>query len=76
MNILLATLLPVIVGTTGGSNTMSGILSQATEVLTWFITSMGSVLTFITENPVVLVMFMVFLVGAVVAMLMRIWKSV
>lgn len=75
MNILLTTLLPVIVGTTS-SNTMSGILSQATEVLTWFITSMGSVLTFITENPVVLVMFMVFLVGAVVAMLMRIWKSV
>lgn len=74
MNILLATLLPVIVGT--ASNTMTGILSQATEVLTWFITSMGSVLTFITENPVVLVMFMVFLVGAVVAMLMRIWKSV
>lgn len=74
MNILFATLLPVIVGT--ASNTMTGILSQATEVLTWFITSMGSVLTFITENPVVLVMFMVFLVGAVVAMLMRIWKSV
>lgn len=75
MNILLATLLPVIVGTTS-TNTMSGILSQATEVLTWFITSMTSLLSFITDNPVVLVMFMVFLVGAVVAMLMRIWKSV
>lgn len=75
MNILLATLLPVIVGTTN-TNTMSGILSQATEVLTWFITSMTSLLSFITNNPVVLVMFMVFLVGAVVAMLMRIWKSV
>lgn len=74
MNILFGALLPVIVAT--ASNTMTGILSQATEVLTWFITSMGSVLTFITENPVVLVMFMVFLVGAVVAMLMRIWKSV
>lgn len=75
MNILLYTLLPVIVGTTS-TNTMSGILSQATEVLTWFITSMTSLLSFITDNPVVLVMFMVFLVGAVVAMLMRIWKSV
>lgn len=71
---LLFSFLPILVGTTGSG--MSGILSQATEVLTWFITSMGSLLTFITDHPVILVLFMVFLVGSVVGMLMRIWKSV
>lgn len=72
MNAVFLSLLPTLATTT----TMSSILETATEVLTWFITSMGSMLTFITGNPVILLMFMVFLVGAVVAMLMRIWKSV
>lgn len=59
---------------TGGS--MSGILSTATQVLQWFITSMGTVLGFVINNPVVLILFMIFLVGAAVGMLMRLWKSV
>lgn len=58
------------------TTTMSSILETATEVLTWMITSMTSLMTFITNNPVILVMFMVFLVGAAIGMLMRIWKSV
>lgn len=73
MNLVTSLLIPHLVGSTSG---MTAILTEATEVLTWFITSMGSLITFITANPVILVMFMVFLVGAVVAMLMRIWKSV
>lgn len=73
MNLVTSLLIPYLVGSTSG---MTAILTEATEVLTWFITSMGSLITFITANPVILVMFMVFLVGAVVAMLMRIWKSV
>lgn len=58
----------------GGS--MSGILSTATQVLQWFITSIGTVLGFVIDNPVVLILFMIFLVGAAVGMLMRLWKSV
>lgn len=71
MNILL----PILVGTSTPT-TMQSILSTATEVLTWFTTSMASLLTFITENPVVLLGFMIFIVGAAVSMLLRIWKSV
>lgn len=73
MNLLIP-FIPILVGTT--TSGMTSILTQATEVLTWFITSMGSLLTFITEHPVILVLFMVFLVGSAVGMLMRIWKSV
>ena len=71
MNLLTLSLIPIIAGSTSG---MSTILSEATEVLTWFITSMGSLITFIQANPVILVLFMVALVGSAVGMLMRIWK--
>lgn len=68
-------LFPVIVGTSTPSS-MTSILQTATEVLQWFTTSMASILTFITDNPVVLLGFMIFIVGAAVSMLLRIWKSV
>ena len=71
MNLLTLSLIPIIAGST---SVMSTILSEATEVLTWFITSMGSLITFIQANPVILVLFMVALVGSAVGMLMRIWK--
>lgn len=67
--------MPIIVATATPS-TMSSILTTATEVLEWFTTSMASILTFITSNPVVLLGFMIFIVGAAVSMLLRIWKSV
>lgn len=65
------------VATSGSSDnsTFSGLLESATEVLTWFITSMGSVLDFILDNPAVLMLFMVLLIGAAVGMLFRIWHS-
>lgn len=62
--------------TSSSSGSMSGILETATTVLTWFITSMGTLLKFIIDNPVILVLFMIFMVGAAIGMLMRIWKSV
>lgn len=62
--------------TPSSSGSMSGILETATTVLTWFITSMGTLLKFIIDNPVILVLFMIFMVGAAIGMLMRIWKSV
>lgn len=67
-------IMAVAAGETGGS--MANILQTATQVLQWFITSMGSVLSFVIDNPVVLVLFMIFMVGAAVGMLMRLWKSV
>lgn len=62
--------------TEGGANSLSGILQLATELLTWVITSMGSVLSFITSNPLILI-FMIFgIVGFVVGFLLRIWHGV
>ena len=54
---------------------MTALLSSATELLTWFISSMGSLLTFILAQPAILMMFLILLVGSVVAMLFRIWHS-
>lgn len=58
-----------------GNDTLSGLLASATEVLTWFITSMGSLLTFVISHPVILMMFLILLSGSVVGMLFRIWHS-
>lgn len=66
MNVLAST-------TTSGS--LSQILEAATSLLTWFITSMGNILNFVTDNPVVLMMFLILLVGSAVGMLIRIWHS-
>lgn len=54
---------------------MTALLSSATELLTWFITSMGSLITFILGQPAILMMFLILLVGSVVGMLFRIWHS-
>lgn len=54
---------------------MDQLLSSATKMLTWFITSMGSLLTFILGQPAILMMFMILLVGSVVGMLFRVWHS-
>lgn len=54
---------------------LSDILSSATQMLTWFIKSMGSILSFITSNPVCLMMFLILIVGSAVGMLFRVWHS-
>lgn len=54
---------------------LTALLKAATELLTWFITSMGSLITFILNQPAILMMFLILLVGSVVAMLFRIWHS-
>lgn len=69
---VLYALLPIL--TTGG-DTFADILSNATSVFTWFITSMGSLVTFILAHPLVLMMFMILLSGSVIGMFMRLWKS-
>ena len=61
---------------TGDASTVSGLLEIATELLTWLITSMTSLITFITSHPIILMMMIISLVGLVVGYLFRIWHSV
>lgn len=58
------------------TSTISGILNQAGEVVTWLITQMGAYLTFITSNPIILLGAILMLVGLGVGMLFRVWHSV
>lgn len=60
-------------GSTGGD--LSAILSAATSLATWVITTLGSFLNFITSNPAILVLFLMMLVSFAVGMLFRIWRS-
>ena len=69
---------PVFAAATGdppAAGTLAALLEAATELLTWFISSMGKMLTFILNQPAILMMFLVLLVGTVVAMLFRVWHS-
>lgn len=58
------------------TSTMAALLQSATEVLTWLITGMGSIVTFVVDNPLILMMFMVFLAGTAVAFFLRLFHSV
>lgn len=58
------------------ASTVTGLLNIATELLTWLITSMGSLVTFITGNSIILLMMVITLVGLVCGYLFRIWHSV
>lgn len=49
---------------TSGGFTLESLLSSGTSVLTWFITSIGTVLSFFTENTALLIWFLVSLAGA------------
>lgn len=71
----LTAFLPSFLTSGGNTGSLADILSAATEMFTWFITSMGSLVTFIVGHPIILVMFLILLCGAVVGMFMRIWKS-
>lgn len=62
--------------TESGGQSLQDILSMATELLQWVITSMGSILTFITQNPVILIFLIITIVGFAVGFLMRIWHGV
>lgn len=62
--------------TTPSYSTIAQVLQGAGEIVTWVITQMGSYLTFITDNPIILVLFFITLAGFGYGMLNRIWKSV
>lgn len=61
---------------TADVSTLGGLLSLATELVTWLITTMTSYLTFITSNPIIFVMFVIMIAGLGVGMLFRIWHGV
>lgn len=74
MNALIGSLLGMQLMSSTASS-LTGLLSDATEMFSWFITSMTSLVTFIIGNPIVMAGFLILLSGAVVGMFMRIWKS-
>lgn len=57
------------------AGSFEALLDSATDMLTWFIASMGDLLDFILNQPAILMMFMILLVGSVVGMLFRVWHS-
>lgn len=58
-----------------GAGDLSSILSSATSLATWIISTIGSFLSFIIDNPVILVLFLMMLVSFAVGILFRIWRS-
>lgn len=59
----------------GSTESLTSLLSMATELFTWFISSMTSLVSFIFAHPLVLFGFLIFICGSVVAMFMRIFHS-
>lgn len=78
MEMLLMTFFPQVflsAGSTSSNMSLSGILSAATEFVTWVITTMTSYLSFATSNAVILVFFIITIAGAGIGFLFRIWHS-
>lgn len=61
---------------TADAGSVSGLLDIASDLLAWLITSMTSLISFITSNPIILLMMVITLVGLVAGYLFRIWHSV
>lgn len=75
--VLMTAMYPVLLSGGGTGNTsLSSILALATELMTWTITQMTAILTFITANPIILILCIMAIVGFAVGFLMRIWHSV
>jgi hypothetical protein len=53
------------------ASSMTGVLEIATEVLTWMLTSAGSILTFMTSNPIILLFVIVALVFIAVGLVRK-----
>lgn len=57
------------------ASTIGGILDLAGQLVTWLITQMTAMISFITDQPIILIGMIIGLSGLVVGMLMRIWHS-
>lgn len=60
---------------TPSTGDLSSILQAATQLVTWIISTIGSFLSFIVDNPVILVLFLMMIVSFAVGILFRIWRS-
>lgn len=65
----------ILLTASSGTGSLANILESATTMLTWFLASMKSILGFIVDNPVCLMLFLILIVGSAVGMLFRIWHS-
>lgn len=55
--------------------TSSGILEESTTLLTWALTSMTSIINWAINNPYVIILLVMFIVGFAVSMLARVIYS-
>lgn len=60
---------------TADASTIGGILELAGDLVSWLITQMTAMISFITDQPIILIGMIIGLAGLVVGMLMRIWHS-
>lgn len=65
----------VLAAETPAAGSLKGILDAATDLVTWIVATLGSFLSFIVDNPVILVLFLMMLVSFAVGILFRIWRS-
>lgn len=55
---------------------LTDILSAATELLTWVVTSMGSFLNFVMANAAISILFGMVIISFAVGLLFRVWGKV
>lgn len=63
-------------GVDEGGTALSTILAAFTEVLTWTISSMTSLVTWITGTPLIMAVIALFFVGFILSMFVRAFHSV
>lgn len=73
-SIFLTYMMPFLTST-AGNETLEGLLENATKVVTWIITTMGSYVTFIIGHPIVMVGFIITLAGVGIGFFLRIFRS-
>lgn len=52
-----------VLASTASGYSLADLLSSGTSLLTWFLTSLGSILDFMLDNPALLIWFFASLVG-------------
>lgn len=63
-------------GETGGQTGMASLLASFTQVAAWMWSEMGLLLTWILDQPILLLAMSLFFVGAIVGFFVRVFHSV
>lgn len=58
------------------TNSLTSLLAVFTEVAAWFWSEIGKLLTWILDQPILLLAMSIFFIGAIVAMFIRVFHSV